>query len=138
MRQMRKASHEDLNARACDAYNVMMERSGTTLASRLIERPREFDAHFRSFAASINLGSLYGLHEDDADVEAVMGHGQTLVTETTVAITPGSYLVEFFPWMLYLPEQLATWKRHGRSIFDKSRHIFGDLLDRVEARVVRS
>ena len=50
---------------------------------------------------------------------------------------PGNYLVEFIPWMLYIPSFLAKWKREAREAY----HYFNELFERmardVQHRIVR-
>ena len=50
--------------------------------------------------------------------------------------SPGNYLVEFFPWMLYIPASLAKWKRKakaGNIFFSK---LFMGMFHDVETRIV--
>ena len=51
---------------------------------------------------------------------------------------PGNYLVEFFPWMLYIPSSVAKWKREAREGYHYFTEIFGGMVHDVQHRIVRS
>ena len=52
------------------------------------------------------------------------------------AVYPGSYLVEFFTWMKYLPEAIAPWKRKANEQFREFSNFFLKLLRDVEKQMV--
>ena len=49
---------------------------------------------------------------------------------------PGNYLVEFFPWMLYIPESLARWKREANAGYIFFSELFIGMFHGVEIRIV--
>ena len=51
---------------------------------------------------------------------------------------PGNYLVEFFPWMLYIPSSLAKWKREAKQGFEFYSEFFMNMFRDVENRVASS
>ena len=50
---------------------------------------------------------------------------------------PGDYLVEFFPWMLYIPLSLAKWKRGAKEGYRFFSELFIGMFRDVETRIVR-
>ena len=50
----------------------------------------------------------------------------------------GNYLVEFFPWMLYIPSSLAKWKREAQEGFKFYSVFFSDMFREVENRIASS
>ncbi|KAI0251112.1 cytochrome P450, partial [Lactifluus subvellereus] len=46
---------------------------------------------------------------------------------------PGRFLVEMFPWMMYIPERFAKWKREGLKQGEEHHEMFQRLVDRVRA-----
>ena len=50
--------------------------------------------------------------------------------------SPGNYLVEFFPWMLYIPESLARWKREANAGYRFFSEMFIGMFHDVEIRIV--
>ena len=52
------------------------------------------------------------------------------------AAYPGSYLVEFFPWMKYLPSAIAGWKLKMEKQSVEFSAFFGGLFRDVERQIV--
>ena len=50
----------------------------------------------------------------------------------------GNYLVEFFPWMLYIPSSLAKWKREAKKEFKFYSNFFTNMFHDVENRLASS
>ena len=50
----------------------------------------------------------------------------------------GNYLVEFFPWMLYIPSSLAKWKREAREGYHHFTELFEGMVHDVQHRIVRA
>ena len=50
---------------------------------------------------------------------------------------PGNYLVEFFPWMLYIPSSIAKWKRVAKERQKKYSAMFEAMFCDVKDRIVR-
>ena len=48
----------------------------------------------------------------------------------------GNHLVEFFPWMKYLPSAIAAWKLKTEGIFVEFTAFFEGLFRDVERRIV--
>jgi hypothetical protein len=71
----------------------------------MLASPARWDRHFRRAAASLALSVFYGYptlkSEKDPVVEAINNLTERLVK----AALPGAHLVQFFPWMRYLPSR---------------------------------
>ena len=52
------------------------------------------------------------------------------------AATPGSYLVDFFTWMKYLPNLISPWKRQAQAHYEADNAYFTDLYLKVKKSVV--
>ncbi|PSS37907.1 hypothetical protein PHLCEN_2v249 [Hermanssonia centrifuga] len=50
----------------------------------------------------------------------------------TIPSLPGAGIVQFLPWMLYLPEWLAGWKRKCREWHESDTRVFTSFLDDAE------
>jgi len=48
----------------------------------------------------------------------------------------GNYLVEFFPWMKYIPSSVASWKRLAEIEHKEHSEMFVGLFREVEDRIV--
>ena len=49
---------------------------------------------------------------------------------------PGNYLVEFFPWMKYIPSSMAKWKRVAEEQHKEYSEMFMGMFREVEDRIV--
>lgn len=87
-------------------------------------------------AASTVLCSVYGWDpiepKDDLIVERING----LVNRIVHAALPGTYLVENFPLMKYLPSWMARWKREGLEWHAQGSEMLEGFLFDVKERVV--
>ena len=87
--------------------------------------------------------------ENDKTIKEINAFG----SRTSVAATPGTYLVELFPWMLHIPERFdltlvwclpdessgvrfAKWKYEGRQSFKQQNAMFERLFNRVRSDMV--
>jgi len=48
----------------------------------------------------------------------------------------GNYLVEFFPWMKYIPSSVANWKRIAEQRYKEYSDMFVGMFREVEDRIV--
>jgi len=48
----------------------------------------------------------------------------------------GNYLVEFFPWMKYIPSSVASWKKLAEERHKEFSDMFVGLFREVENRIV--
>ena len=91
----------------------------------------------RRAAASIGLSVLYDhpmvLSADDPTVREVNRFAEIGVDYSL----PGNYLVEFFPWMKYIPSSIAKWKRTAEERHKKYSAMFEAMFRDVEVRIVR-
>ena len=49
---------------------------------------------------------------------------------------PGNYLVEFFPWMKYIPSSIAKWKKEAEKGYEEYTRMFVEMFCDVENRIV--
>ncbi len=80
-------------------------KEAVLLACDLLDDPARWDRHFRRTAASTALSVIYGhptlTSEQDHIVVAINDLAEGLFT----ALCMGVYLVDFFPWLRYLPSR---------------------------------
>jgi hypothetical protein len=103
---MRRAAQEALTKPAVQRYHSTLTKEATILASAVLANPEYRDQHFQRATASTMLSIVYDLPtltsaQDEAvqEVDRNLHQFQRLV---------GASFVEFFPWMIYIPE----WSRH--------------------------
>lgn len=102
-RRLRKAAHEGLNKGVVHRFHPTQHLEGVLLACGLLVEPDNWDGHLRRTAASAIMTMVY----DEPPI--ISGNSQSVrlindfVARLTRAALPGAHLVEFFPWMMYIP-----------------------------------
>jgi hypothetical protein len=102
---MRKAAHEGLNKGVVKDFHEPQTKEALLLAAGGLAEPAQWDKHLRRAAASMVLSVVYDQptikSEQDRNVKLINDFVQRL----TRAAYPGAHLVEFFPWMRYIPSR---------------------------------
>ena len=83
------------------------------LIDAMMRTTASHDDLFWRFSASTLVGATHGLDPDSSSLSAVIGPLRAFSDHIAAALLPGAYLVEFLPWMLYLPVCMARWKGDG-------------------------
>ncbi|KAF5343046.1 hypothetical protein D9758_011155 [Tetrapyrgos nigripes] len=111
--KMRKAAHEGLNIRASEVYRPLQEKEAAILVDNMLKDPNSWDDHMEKTAASTVLTTVYGMESIKPKDDPLVARINDFVHRLTRAALPGTYLVEIFPVVRYLPEALAPWKKEG-------------------------
>ena len=151
---MRKAAHEGLNKGVVKAFHKTQIKEALILASDGLNNPAEWDKHVRRATASMVLTVVY----DQPTIKPGKDHTTELVNDYVRrlgrAAYPGAHLVEFFPWMRYIPSRFAfsifdpfirhltrsrfaAWKRNAEAWYKKDSAMFEDLFNSVRDKCVR-
>jgi hypothetical protein len=100
---MRKAAKEALNKGAIGSFPEAQINAAIIPACGVLADPAQWDKHVQHAAASMALSTVYDLPtirpQKDEVVETLNGFSQRIATY------PGAHLVEFFPWMQYIPSR---------------------------------
>ena len=104
-RRMRKAANEGFGKGSVKRFYEKQMTEAVLLAHDCLEKPAQWGHHYRRAAASMNLSVVYGcppiMSEEDHTIKLV----NDLANRITRAAYPGTYLVEFFPWMRHIPSR---------------------------------
>jgi cytochrome P450 len=104
-RRIRRAAHEALTKRVVQSYHPIQMKEATILVSSLLKPSAnlKLDEHFKRLAASTIMSMVYDyptiMSEHDHAVEKVEIYNDRI----SRAVIMGSYLVDIFPWMNYIP-----------------------------------
>jgi hypothetical protein len=115
-RRMRRAAHEALTMRAIQNYHPIQMKEATILVSLLLAPSTNLkqDRHFKRLAASTIMSIVYDyptiMSEHDHAVEKIEIYND----RTGHAAGMGSYFVDIFPWMKYIPER--SWLPSSRCL----------------------
>jgi len=117
-RQHRRAFHEHFRPNVTDKYRPVLLREVHNLLLRLLKTPGDFQDHIklcvllcsvsspidwihRGFAAGI-LDIAYGSQIDSLHHPQIQ-RGETIMRHMTESAVPGTYLVDAFPLLKYIP-----------------------------------
>jgi len=133
---MRRAAYEGFNGMSRDVeFHPTQTKEAVLLADGLLRNDGCWEGELRRAAASTILSIVYDIQTvsspDDPTVTNINWFGEMLVDYTS----PGKYLVEFFPWMLYIPSSLAKWKREARETYHYLTELFERMVHDVEHQI---
>ncbi|KAH9175638.1 cytochrome P450 [Lactarius sanguifluus] len=132
-RRQRRAAQATLSKEAVQEYYPVLTKEATVLVSALLTNSSSSDRtkHFQRAATSAIMSVLYDyptlISGQDTAIKGIDNYNQRV----EYAATPGSFLVESFPWMMYIPERFAQWKREGLQQAAEHQEMFLRLLNRV-------
>ncbi|KIJ63674.1 hypothetical protein HYDPIDRAFT_175981 [Hydnomerulius pinastri MD-312] len=102
-RKWRKVLHSGFHARRSDTYRDIQSLESKMSMYQILTEPKNWERHLQRYAASVVTSVSYGRRVDSID--------EWIVKENNEAMDfpiPGKYLVESWPWLLYLPVSLAV------------------------------
>jgi len=99
---MRKAANEGFSKSLVKRFYEKQTTEAILLVSDFLVKPTQWDKNFRRAAASVMLSIVYGCapitSEEDNTVKLI----NDFTNRITRAACPGTYWVEFFPWMRHI------------------------------------
>ena len=149
---MRRAAQEALTKTAVQRYHPILTKEATNLAAALLDNPENRGPHFQRAVASTIMSILYDSPTlTPKQDNAVQDISRTLNSSLRAMVRTS--LVEFFPWMLYVPQRsrllsailnmhltskdrFANWKREALKQSAERAERFLQLFNRVKADIV--
>ena len=122
-RRMRRAAHEALTKRAVQSYRPIQTKEATILVSSLLtpSANRRQDQLFKRLAASTIMSIVHDyptiMSDYDPSVENIEKHVDRISRFSAM----GSYLVDIFPWMNYIPAR--SWPSSRCLVVDTDGYI---------------
>ena len=105
LRHFPRATADGFSKLAVNKFHPIQNREAILLARALIQSPSTLEKHFHRHALSIMVSVNYHLppmeSEDDPRVVALEDH----VRRFSRDIQPGTRLVEYLPWLRYIPSR---------------------------------
>ncbi|KAL9620326.1 MAG: hypothetical protein Q9160_005125 [Pyrenula sp. 1 TL-2023] len=126
-RRGRKVAQSFTGTSVAARYEGVQEREALYCVMDLLEQPAEYERWFERFAASVILTLTYGKKVETGEEEVVRRIMQVNHHLERIA-SPGSYLVDTFPSLNWLPSWLAPWKREGKRLHKEELDLFMSLL----------
>ncbi len=157
-RRMRRVAHETFNVHASERFRPMQEREAALLVANILQEPKRWSYYCKRYdstslcylirlpifiirhsnAASVALTSVFLRPLTDSSTDHIINRMDEISRSLTEASIIGTYLVDVFPIMLYLPEWLARWKREGREHHEAYTAMFERLMSDLRQKLVRN
>ncbi|KAI4523845.1 cytochrome P450 [Schizophyllum commune Loenen D] len=134
-RQLRKAAQTLLAASTVKNYLPIQEAESTQLQFDLLTSPEKFYGHIERFGISIVMSIVYGKRAPriDAPIASAFVHEND---RWSALLMPGATPpVDALPFLKYLPEFLAPWKKETREIRALQRELYCGIFDECKKRV---
>ncbi|KAF8592851.1 cytochrome P450 [Ceratobasidium sp. AG-I] len=109
-------THEALNKQASKNLWPMITKQSRLALQRILINPNNYPEELRRMVGSILLSSVYGYEVNSANdrlIEVI----ETAIRQSSQAVSPGSFVVNFIPWLQYVPAWFpgAGWKRKAQA-----------------------
>lgn len=106
----RKLLYRAMTPAALRTYKPRQEAESTRLTFRVLQNPDGWEREFDRFTASVVFSVSYGRRIDSADSKIVRDKLNFMQFMASLNV-PGAYMAESFPFLKYMPNFLAPWKR---------------------------
>lgn len=130
-RQGRKLMHSLARDKMAESYQPTQILESTRLLYDLIRRPDNYEGWFERYSSGLifrlGFGKVMKTH-DDSTLKRLF----KVDHELERIASPGQYLVDTFPIMMYFPDWLAPFKRELKQLHREELTLFRSLLRDVE------
>ncbi|KAN0101244.1 Cytochrome P450 [Tylopilus felleus] len=113
LRRFRKAAHSHFQPKATLAYDVDQTAFARNIVIDLLDDPESHQLHVKRFSGSVTLRVIYGKTTPASLTEdPYLLHLKRMVPIVQGALLPGTYKVDHFPFLRYVPwygRQLKKW-----------------------------
>lgn len=133
-RKGRKLMHSLASESVAPTYEPVQLRESFRLLKDLLADPNNYETWFERFSACVVLQLAYGKTVETGDEPIVRDILEVVHTLERV-ISPGAYLVDTFPILMWLPKWLAPFKREGDRLHQRELSLFRKNIDNVRAEI---
>ncbi|KAK7041605.1 hypothetical protein VNI00_009195 [Paramarasmius palmivorus] len=132
-RSMRRAAHVALNMRAISRYQSIQMHQGIRFAEDMLQSPDKHLEHTQNFAAFEITSLLY----NDSSLGQQIEELSKFIHILEHSLSLGTYLVNYFAILEYVPEFLAKWKRDSRKVYEAYSKKFLDYFLPIKESVLQ-
>ena len=133
-RRGRKLMHTLTMPTAATSYQPLQIYESERLLYDLLRTPDQYEELFERYAGGVIMRLAYGKTIETGDEPHIRDALRVVHTVERVA-SPGAYLVDTFPSLMYLPSWLAPFKREAASLHDFEITLFRGLIGEVREKV---
>ncbi|ESK97859.1 cytochrome p450 [Moniliophthora roreri MCA 2997] len=136
-KRMRRAAAEAMSNSAMKKYSELQETEAVLLVGDILRDPSNWDAHLQRAANSLVLAAVYGMPPIRDHHSPDIARVNRYVEMCLHACAPGSFLVEYFTWMQYLPRWISPWRRYAEDNYNDHNVFFEKLYNDVKQRIAQ-
>lgn len=126
-RSVRKLMHNLTNTTIAKSYEPFQEKESLRAIRDLIRQPEKYETWFERYAAGLIIHLAYSKPVHTGEEPYVRQILHVVHTVERVA-SPGAYLVDTIPALMWLPSWLAPFKREGHRLHEEEVKLFRSLL----------
>jgi hypothetical protein len=104
-RRLRRASHDALTKVVVQKYYPIQMKESNILVTSLLTNPKDRRQHFMRAGASTIMAILYDYPTLPSAHDKVIEEIDKSIQRGSRATSLGASLVDFLPWMLYIPQR---------------------------------
>ncbi|KAI0032975.1 cytochrome P450 [Vararia minispora EC-137] len=108
-RRWRKWQHMCMNAKYARNYRPFQTYESSVLLRDVMNGPQTYKKHFERFATSLTFSVAYGSRIKSLN-DPLLKENRTAGSAFAATMVPGKYLVESWPWLLWLPKPLQWFR----------------------------
>lgn len=119
---------------AAASYEPVQIQESERLLYGLLKEPSKYEELFELYAGGLIMKLAYDITVDSSS-DAYIKRALEVVHTVERVASPGAYLVDTFPILMYLPKWLAPFKREGEMLHQREITLFRELLFSVRDRM---
>ncbi|KAJ7916803.1 cytochrome P450 [Mycena leptocephala] len=136
-RILRRAAQATLTPEASSRHLPIQQAESIQLVYDILHSPQSFYTHIQRYSNSVILSVLYGKRSprfETPETVAFFKAEHEWVTLLEPGATPP---LDYFPFLKYVPERFAKWKRDCKMVRKMQRDLYFSLLDDTQERLRR-
>ncbi|KAL4767710.1 cytochrome P450 [Aspergillus nidulans var. acristatus] len=134
-RRARRFSVAMLTPKMAERWEPFQEKMARRMVIDMVRDPGRYVYWFDRYASAVGLREVYGIiTEDEDEAERHTKRIAERMHNIERIATPGGYLVELIPALMYLPAWLAPFKKEARRLHEIESRYFRELWDTAKKR----
>ncbi|KAK0199383.1 cytochrome P450 [Desarmillaria ectypa] len=133
LKRLRKALHAQLQPKMAATYEDMQSRHAKNLIADILKDPSQHQMHAKRYSASVIMTLTYGKTTPTSYTDPEVQQVNHCLSRLGAAIRPGTYLVDTFPILAYIPGYLSDLKQHHQ----EELTLFREQLGNVKGKLIQ-
>ncbi|ESK91686.1 cytochrome p450 [Moniliophthora roreri MCA 2997] len=133
IRKLRKALHAELQPKMAASYEPIQLRYARRLVLSVMDNPAVHQSHCKSYAASVIMTLTYGKATPSTYTDPDVQQVNQCLARLGQVLRPGTYLVDTFPVLRYVPFYLSRLKRDHQVELNLFRSQLNGVRNSVDA-----